>query len=400
MIKIEKRKAVDVVLRIEGALETSRRNRIAILLLIALVMLAANSFGNRKNDVSGVASVNDLNQVLSVEKSDADDGAEEETVVETSVFAKMFASLGGSGALSSLRQSSEGAHKSIVLKVPAEFVTVQKAINAAIAGDVVLVAAGEYKENIVMKAGVSVVGENAETTILDGDKKGNVVVFKNLDNKETRLENFSIKNAQENLSGVLVENSSPIINRNIIFSNDYDIYIKGHSSPIVQRNILEQSKSGVQIFNLEKIDDSNPLITDNLIYGNKKGINLYNGKATIEHNTVSFNSSYGIEAGATFGIYLANSSATIKNNIVTDNGTCEICSGIYVDEKSTDVKLSFNDIWNNQNNFFCSGVCAMEDNNRAEDPLFENGLLFNFALKAESPFLVAGSDGQRLGARL
>jgi hypothetical protein len=64
------------------------------------------------------------------------------------------------------------------------------------------------------------------------------------------------------------------------------------------------------------------------------------------------------------------------------------------------VKLSFNDIWNNQNNFVCFGGCSMEDSNRSEDPFYENGLLFSFSLKTESSLLTAGSDGQKLGARI
>ena len=401
MIKIEKSKAIEIVLKIERVIDMWRRNRVTVLFLVAVIIFGVVLMDGRKNNAVGVSAENDTGRVLPAEQANLSDNVPAEASGESFDFAGMFANLaGGGGALSSFRQSGEAEHEGIVLKVPAEFDTIQKAIDMAMAGDVVEVAAGEYRENLVMKNGVSVIGERAETTILDGDKKGNVVTFKDLNDGETRLENFSIKNAQESLSGVLVENSSPIINRNIIFSNDYDIYIKGHSSPIVQRNVLEQSKVGVQIFNLDKVEDSNPSIADNLIYANKKGINLYNSKASIDHNTVSFNGSYDFEAGATFGIYLAKSGAVITNNIITDNGTCEICSGVYADENSKDVKLSFNDIWNNQNNFVCFGVCSMEDNNRSEDPLYENGLLFSFSLKAESTLFTAGSDGQKLGARI
>jgi len=368
--------------------------------LVILLIMALVSIDAKRNNAAGPSSQSDVNAVLSGEKADISEDIQTEERVEISNFAKIFAGLGGSRALALWGMNSEEARTSATLKVPAEFDTIQGAIDAAVGGDTVYVAAGEYKEIIIMKNGVSVVGEKAETTILDGDKKGNVVTFKGLDDKDTRLENLSIKNAQENLSGILIENSSPIINRNIVFANDYDIYIKGQSSPTVQRNILEQSKAGVQIFNLSEVKDSNPIIVDNLIYGNKKGINLYNGNATIEHNTISFNSAYGIEAGATFGVNLVNSSASIKNNIISDNGSCEICSGISVDAKSKNVNIGYNDLWNNQLNFVCFGECVMDETNRSEDPFFENGLLYDFNLKPDSPFLAAGSDGQRLGARL
>jgi len=231
MKKIEKRKAIDIVLKIERVLDMWRKSRKVIVLLIVLLVLAFAFLGGRENNASGVGSGNSVDQILSGENADLNSSVKAEAVAETSKLAQIFAKLGGSGALSAFRPDDEGQRTSVVLKVPAEFDTIQKAINSALPGDVVSVAAGEYKENITMRNGVSLVGEHAETTILNGDEKGSVVVFKNLENKETRLENFSIKNAQENLSGILIENSSPIINRNIIFSNDYDIYIKGHSSP-------------------------------------------------------------------------------------------------------------------------------------------------------------------------
>lgn len=403
MKKIDKRKMVDLVLRIERGVETLRRHRKAILLFLVLAVAFLFLSGRWQDSTSGADGAEDVSAVLA---GQAGDRVEAEAAPESAMsaaaanLARVLASLGHSQALNALRLSGQAPRSSLVLNVPGEFDTIQKAIDAAVAGDVVRVAAGVYKENIVMKDGVSVIGEHPETTILDGDRKGNVVAFKNIGNSETRLENFTIKNAEANLSGVLIENSSPLINRNIIFGNDYDIYIKGTSSPLIQRNVLEQSKAGVQVFNLEKVADSDPVILDNLIFANRKGINLYNGQATIEHNTISYNSDYGLEAGATFGIYVTNSAASIRNNLITDNGTCEICSGIYVDDKSTEVQLGYNDIWNNQNNFLCYGGCVMDETNRSEDPLFENGLLFDFHLKAESPLLTAGSDGQRLGARL
>lgn len=399
MVRMEKAKIIDTVLRMERFLEGLRRKRSTIILAALLALGGAFSLHHQNGTVADSPSAS---SVLDGNKSDiGNDGREAESQEkEASAFSRMLARLGDPRAMSLLQNGDSDDRQQLIFKVPADFDTIQKAIDAAVDGDVVLVSAGEYKETILMKDGVSVIGEKAETTIIDADKQGNAVTFKDVSNPDTRLENFSIKNAQANLSGILVEDSSPIINRNVIFGNDYDIYIKGKSSPVIQRNVIEQGKAGVQIFNLMAVDGSNPVISDNLIYGNKKGINLYNGNASIEHNTISYNIAYGLESGATFGIYMASSSAVIRNNIITDNGICEICSGIYADDKSQGVQIGYNDLWNNQSNFICFGSCTMEDNNRSEDPLFQNGLLYDFNLKAESPLSAAGSDGQKLGARI
>lgn len=288
--------------------------------------------------------------------------------------------------------------KSRTIRVPEDFAKIQEAIDSAKSGDIIMVATGEYKENVAMKDGVSLIGAGTDVTVIDGQKGGNVVAFKNIANKETRLENFTIKNSGENLSGVFIEDSSPIVSRNLILDNDYDVYIKGDSSPTVQKNRLSASKAGVQIFNLEYITEYRPIIIDNVIFKNKKGINVYNGEALIEHNTISFNSYYKDDLGATFGVYLASASSSIKNNIITDNGTCELCSGIYADEKSKNVVIAYNNLWNNKNNFVCFGECVMEGSNLSNDPEFVSEE--NLSLSEDSEFLNSASDGQKLGSRL
>lgn len=320
-------------------------------------------------------------------------------VVDRNIFEMAYDVFGGKDLFAGLADFSV-KDRQRTLNVPEDFASIQEAIDIAEAGDVVMVAAGEYRGNVVMKDGVSVIGAGAESTILDAEKSGNVVTFKNIVDADTRLEGFTIKNSEENLSGVMVEDSSPIINRNVILDNDYDIYIKGESSPTIQRNRLSASKAGVQIFNLEKPENSLPVIIDNFIFQNKKGVNVYKANVKIEHNTISYNDSYGSYAGATFGIYLTSGGAEIKNNIITDNGTCELCSGIYADEESSGVVIDYNNLWNNKNNLLCFGECEMLGNNFSMDSAFINAVEYDFSLSEDSPFFESGSDGKRLGSRI
>lgn len=389
------KKTVEKTVEKVSRLEPKKKVALAafVVFIVGLAALAGGS--GKKQKTSQISDVNQLlsDSKASIQMQDNVPKAKNSVILDELFVALKTLKLSGIDEAASLFQENR------TIKVPQEAQSIQKAIDEAKSGDVVMVSAGEYKESITMKDGVSVIGENAQTVILDGDKKGNVVTFKDAGNKETRFENFTVKNSGENLSGIMIENSSPIINRNILLQNDYDVYIKGESSPIVQRNRISESKAGVQVFNLDEPKNSNPVILDNVIFGNKKGINLYKGGALIEHNTVSFNSLIG-ESGATFGIYLANASADIKNNIITDNGICELCSGIYADEGSHDVKINYNDLWNNQGNFVCFGKCDMGGNNISDDPHFEDSIAYNLSLKADSPFLASASDGQRLGARL
>ena len=142
-----------------------------------------------------------------------------------------------------------------------------------------------------------------------------------------------------------------------------------------------------------------PIIVDNLITDNKIGIDLYQASAMINHNTISYNNHYKAYLGATFGINLSNSFAEIMNNIVTDSGICELCAGINVDEKSKNIIISYNDIWNNKNNFICFGECTLEDNNISKDPLFIDPVNWNFELREESELIGMCKDESNMGVR-
>ena len=328
-----------------------------------------------------------------------------------------------------------------IVNVPEDYPTIQEAIDNANPGDTIKVASGEYPENIVMREGISLIGSNvlynleddessedteksedilkeevAQTimneTIINGEKSRNVVSFKNDITNKTKLTGFTIKNSGEDLSGILIENSSPLINDNILKDNEYGVYIKGDSSPIIQKNIIYFNNKGIQVYNFEEkaetketLDniafDSVPSSTviDNLITDNKIGVDLYNSSATIDHNTISYNNHYKTYLGPTFGIYIAKSSAEITNNIITDNGICDLCAGINADEESKNVTMSYNNIWGNKNNFVCFGECVMENNNLSEDPKFINCVTGDFKLKEESGLIGMCENGSDMGVR-
>lgn len=314
----------------------------------------------------------------------------------------------------------EFERKPKIIKVPLDYGSVQLAIDNASSKDTIEVSPGEYKENIVMKEGVSVIGLNisdegrelnSETSefssfpslrqvILDGNNFGNVVTFRDGITNETTLSGFTIKNSGKNLSGILIENSSPLIENNIITENEYDIYIKGDSFPIIRKNTITFANKGIQVYNFENREDlSKPAIIDNLIADNKVGVDLYQSSALIDHNTISYNNHYKTYLGPTYGIYIGKSLAEISNNIVSDSGICDLCSGIVADKESKSVIVSFNDIWNNKNDFVCFGECILEDNNLSEDPLFVDSINGSYKLSEDSPLIGKAKDGADVGVR-
>ena len=258
--------------------------------------------------------------------------------------------------------------------------------------------------------------------IINGNGVGNIITFKNGITNKTTLSGFIIKNSGKSLSGILIEDSSPWIHDNILIDNEFNIYIKGNSAPVIQKNALQFASKGIQVYNFQKEyllsenedinnESSNlekptmpifltkPNIIDNLITDNKIGIDLYNSSALINHNTISYNNHYKAYLGATFGIYTINSSAEITNNIISDNGICELCAGINIDAKSKEISISYNNIWNNKNNFVCYGQCEMQDNNLSENPQFANSIDGNYFLQKDSSLIGKAGDELDIGVR-
>ena len=308
-----------------------------------------------------------------------------------------------------------------IIKVPRDYKSIQLAIDNAEAGNIIKVAEGEYAENITMKEGVSVIGAGTEKTILNASGFGNAVTFKGGITAKTVLSGFTIKNSGKNLSGAMIEDSSPWIHDNIFINNEYNIYIKGGSFPVIQKNVIQFGNKGIQVFNFEnpengeetigREDEKNqseseaqraktkPIIINNLITDNKIGIDLYNSSALIEHNNISYNDHYKTYIGATYGIYLTGSSAEITGNIISDSGICDLCAGISVDEKSKNVVISYNDIWNNKNNFVCFGECVVEENNVLEDPMYADVIGGDYHLSKDSVLIGKAGDGLDMGIR-
>lgn len=137
------------------------------------------------------------------------------------------------------------------LKVPAQYKTIQAAIDAALSNDTVSVAPGTYKEFIDFKGkAVRVCSEaGARMTTIVGATAGPVVSFANNESLTSVLEGFTITGGWR--SGIECINASPLIRQNIIRNNDKSvgslpdggggIYCSGSSARIEQCEILNNS---------------------------------------------------------------------------------------------------------------------------------------------------------------
>ncbi|MEM3702951.1 MAG: NosD domain-containing protein, partial [Candidatus Bathyarchaeia archaeon] len=93
-------------------------------------------------------------------------------------------------------QSVKATPRTII--VPDDYSTIQEAINNATDGDRVYVRAGVYNERVNVNKSIQLVGEDKETTVIDGGESGNVM---RVSAHNITITNFTIRNAGKIWSG-------------------------------------------------------------------------------------------------------------------------------------------------------------------------------------------------------
>ncbi|MEM7432255.1 MAG: hypothetical protein AAF351_10050 [Pseudomonadota bacterium] len=227
--------------------------------------------------------------------------------------------------------------------VPAQQPTIQDAINAAVAGDVVRVSAGTYFENINF-AGKDITVEavdGADVTIIDGGANGTSVVT--IASGETRaavLSGFTIRNGVSNRGGGIdISSSSPTIINNRIDANTAcsgsGIFVQV-SAALFQDNVISNNSTNGCSFGrgggILVNENGNVEIVSNQLFGNEHryggGIFLANSGVTIIRGNVIRDNTVTIQGG---GIAMTGvSNAYVEQNLIVGNAAFEGGGMVYL----------------------------------------------------------------------
>jgi hypothetical protein len=230
------------------------------------------------------------------------------------------------------------------------FCTIQAALDAASAGDEILVEPGLYAERL------DFLGKDVElrstagaaTTIVDAGQLGNVVTFTKGESRAALISGFTLRNGDGIFTGLGAG----------IHCED--------SSPTIADNVIEDC-FGSSVGGGMALLGGSPLVIGNVVQDNGAdfGAGIYCSEGTtaqIIDNQILSNGFFGTTGG---GVNVTNSSVLIEGNRIEGNRSA-CCAGIYVDS-NVQVVVRGNEIRGNFADEGGAGGLQSDPNTLVED---------------------------------
>jgi len=182
---------------------------------------------------------------------------------------------------------------------------IQDLIDNANPGDNIYIPSGIYYENIIINKSISLIGENKETTVIDGSGIGDVVY---ISADWVNISGFTIRNGS--FAGIYINKDYNSIIDNIVSYNKYGIVLEvsNHYNEIIDNTITSNDDGDLLLGSSHHNIIKNNTFSSNNGCGISLHLSNYN---TIIGNNIS---------NKKYGIYLGGSSCNnITGNIISEN---------------------------------------------------------------------------------
>jgi len=314
-----------------------------------------------------------------------------------SCHARVFRSLAATLALGAAcrgdpddARAEFASHRGAAVLDASAYPTLQAAVDAAAAGDVVSVPAGDYPQGLVrLKDGVEIRGAGPASTTLHGGflfdgafRGGPGVVVAGF-----RITGVGSPAALD--AGIQILRGSAVVRGNVVEDHGgHGIALTRGASGSVEGNVVRRNAIGVSTSEV-----GGPVrIVDNVVAFNASaGVKAFFGGAPdILHNTAVGNGFRSTPGGGGSGIAVGSDHGTVHNNVVVSNNGG---LGIMVSGPTA----SHNLVWGNAVDYPRGGPGPGD---LALDPLFADAAGGDFRLRAGSPAVDAGTSAHSTAADL
>jgi parallel beta-helix repeat protein len=216
------------------------------------------------------------------------------------------------------------------------YTSIQEAINApeTVTGHTIFVDAGTYYESVVVNKTVSLIGEDNDTTIVDGNGASQVL---QIETDGVSVSGFTVMNSQGLIGGGLFISGSNVQISDIISRDNEDCGIhitpNVHDINIVDTILVNNSVDGlllakgvrnVNVYNTLFSNNSHGIYIENMVHnisisGNTIINNVDNGIVVVHYSNATIQGNF-IKGNKGVGISLFNhSNPLIQGNIITSN---------------------------------------------------------------------------------
>ena len=268
---------------------------------------------------------------------------------------------------------------------PADFQTIQEAINAATSGDTIFVYSGTYQEwNIVLaEDNLSLIGENRDTTIIDGGSVYYWILI--IAAQNVTVTGFTIQNSPVGTAGIFLDHAMKSkISNNIIKNHDSGIYALFSNENIIENNWVANNNEGIILSTgckENKIRGNNVTGNTHPVFGG--GIDLTNGARNneVENNNIIQNK---------YGIIISHENNSIFGNQIINNDV-----GIYEYSESTrGYKIFHNNFINNTRQVDLGNLSVNAWDNGVEGNYWSDydGTDFNQDGIGDAPYIINGNN--------
>jgi len=189
---------------------------------------------------------------------------------------------------------------------PGNYSSIQSAINDAEDGDTVFVYddSSPYYENFSIYKSINLIGEDKNTTIIDGNQSGSVI---RIYSENVKIKSFTIKNNDR--AGIYTFANNATIDRNIFINISRGIEAQCDYH-IITNNMISPSFHGIDLY-----WSNESFINNNIISNAGRGIHLFFANRNVISENIIKNNSEGISVWSYYSIENEIINNNFENNI-------------------------------------------------------------------------------------